>query len=125
MNLVHIKDKLDRARASLANVREKAKLVTTEVVGTALGLGVAIGMGALDEAKGESKDNDEGIKTHSIGPIPTSLAVGVLGKVGALAMHGDGLSHIASSGGQGGLDAWGYVMGRRLWIRHQRNQNAG
>ena len=122
MNLVSLKEKLERARSTMANVREKAKAGTKLVVHTALAGATAAGIGALDEAKGTTQDNDEGIKTAYFGPVPAALAVAGVGKIAAFWQLGDETGELASSIGQGALDAWSYVEGRRLWIRHQKSQ---
>jgi hypothetical protein len=118
MNIVHVKEKLERARANIARVREHAKNITNEVVHTALGAATAAGLGALDESKGTTHDNDMGITDYRVGPLPASLVVAAIGKAAAVTMSGDATAQNASAIGQGALDAFAYVSGRRLWRRH-------
>jgi hypothetical protein len=124
-NLVHVKEQIERFRNGAKRMREKSKEAMMLVGTTALAAATAGGIGALDEAKGETVDHDEGIRCHNLGPLPTSLVVAAVGKTAAVLNLGDSAGELASSVGQGGLDAFSYVMGRRLWIRHQSNQNAG
>ena len=116
------REKLERARATLSNVREKAKAGTKLVVHTALGAATAAGMGALDAAKGTSQDNDMGVQVAYVGPIPISLAVAGVAKVAALWQVGDETGELASAIGQGALDAFAYVEGQRMWKRHAAAQ---
>lgn len=126
MNLVSLKDKLERARATMANVREKAKSGTKLIVHTALGAATAGAIGALDQAKGTTQPNDPAgmPTTYNVGPIPASLAVAGIGKVAAFWQLGDETGELASAIGQGGLDAWSYVEGRRLWAKHQASSGS-
>lgn len=118
MNIVAIKDKLERARSTMANVRQKAKALTHEVVETALAAATAGAIGAYDEAKGETRENDMGYRTANIGPVPASLAVAAVGKAVGITQLGDESGRLASAIGQGALDAAAYIQGRRLWARH-------
>lgn len=117
--LTNLKDTVERYRGMMKNTREKAKSLTHEVVGTAIAAATAGAIGAYDEAKGTSKTNDQGITTAYIGPLPASLVVASVGKAGAVVMTGDETGRLASAFGQGGLDAFSYVMGRRLWKQHE------
>lgn len=120
--ITNLKDTVERYRQAGRRIREHAKAGTNEIVCTALAVATAGAMGAYDEAKGVSKDHDEGIKTAYIGPLPASLVVGGAGKVGAFIMLGDETGKLAGAIGQGGADAYAYVQGRRMWIRHEANK---
>jgi hypothetical protein len=117
--LTNLKDTVERYRARAIKVREAAKGITHEVVGTALAAAVSGGIGAWDEAKGVAKVNDEGYSQAYVGPLPVALIVAAVGKAGAVVMMGDETGRLAGAVGQGGLDAYSYVTGRRLWKRHQ------
>lgn len=120
--ITKMKDTIERYRNAGKRIKETAKAGVHELVGSALAVATAGAVGAYDEAKGTSQTNDEGITTANIGPLPVSLVVAAVGKAGALIMLGDETGRLASSFGQGGADAWAYVMGRRLWKRHQASQ---
>lgn len=117
--LTNLKDTVERYRGMMTRTREKAKGLTHEVVGTALAAATAGAVGAYDEMKGVSRTNDQGIETAYVGPLPAALVVAAVGKAGAVVMMGDETARLASAVGQGGLDAFSYVMGRRLWKQHE------
>lgn len=123
MNLVHVKEKLERFRASAARVREQAKAGTKLVVHTAVAAATAGALGAYDQAKGvaATDGSDMGVVTANIGPVPAALGVAAVGKVAAFMQLGDETGELASAVGQGALDAWAYVEGRRLYIKHQQS----
>lgn len=115
-----IRDKYESALARIKSVRVHAKALTHEVVGTALAAATAAGIGAWDQSQGVVPDSDTNAKipTAMVGPIPGALAVAAAGKVGAVVMLGDETGRLAGAVGQGALDAYSYVMGRRLWANH-------
>jgi hypothetical protein len=119
-----VRDKYESALARIKSVKVHAKALTHEVVGTALAGATAGGLGAWDQAKGTVPANDTNAKiaTAMVGPIPASLAIAAAGKVGAIMMTGDETGRLASAIGQGALDAYAYVMGRRLWANHAAAQ---
>lgn len=115
-----IRDKYEGALARIKSARVHAKAATNEIVGTALAGATAAGIGAWDQAKGTvpASDTNAKIATAMVGPVPAALAVAAAGKVGAIMMIGDETGKLASAIGQGGLDAYAYVAGRRLWANH-------
>lgn len=119
--ITNMKETIERYRNGAKRLRESAKSATNEIVCTGLAAATAGAIGAYDEAKGTTQQNDEGITTAMVGPLPAALVVAGLGKVGSFVMLGDETGKLASAVGQGGLDAFSYVMGRRLWKRHEAN----
>ena len=121
--LLSLRERFTRLAHSAKKARETSKELVTEVVGTVMGAATAAALGALDEAKGEVKDGDAtGIKVYSVGPVPASLIVGGLGKVGAMAMVGDGMAPIAGDIGQAGIDVAAYITGRRAYRTYKDSQ---
>ena len=120
MSDLTVREKYDNVLARMKNVRVQAKAMTYEVVGLALAGATAAACGAWDQAKGvvPASDTNAKIATAMLGPVPASLAIAAAGKVGAVVMMGDDTGRLASAVGQGGLDAFAYVTGRRLWANH-------
>jgi hypothetical protein len=116
-----VKQRLESFRKHAAVLREKAKQTTHAVVQVGAGAVTAGAVGALDQSKGVSKPNDMGVTQHYVGPVPTSALIGGVGIVGALMMNIDSMeSKMLLGVGQGGIDSAAYVMGKRLWIKHQQ-----
>jgi hypothetical protein len=120
MNLVSLKDRLERMKKSAANMREKAKEGAELVGETVLGGVVAAGLGALDQAKGTVPTSSVSkIAYYGVGGVPVSALVGVVGKLAALGTMGSQFaSRSASAFGQAGIDVGLYLGGREMWARH-------
>lgn len=118
--LTKVKDQLSRMKNAAAKVREHGKEIVAEVGGTALGAVTSAGLGILDEAKGTiRKGNLTGIRYHSVGPVPTALIVGGVGKLGALALIGDTAGVLASHIGGAGIDIGSYLGARQLYASNK------
>lgn len=120
-------ERLTSLRKQIAEKKEEAKTAALAVVDTALAGGTALAIGVLDQAKGTVVANSaSGISQHMLGPVPTSLAVGVLAKGGGLAleMSGESIGRQVGAIGQGALDAAGYVAGRNIWAKHEQTANS-
>jgi hypothetical protein len=118
-----IREKYESALARIKGVRVHAKTLTHEVVGTGLAAATAGAIGAWDQRSGTvpASDTNAKIATAMVGPVPASLAVATAGKVGAIVMLGDETGKLASAVGQGALDAYAYVAGRRLYANYKAN----
>lgn len=121
-SITTLKDKLARAHSAMRTARDGAKAIATEMICTTVGAGVSAGLALLDESKGEVREgNLTGIRYHSVGPVPTALIVGGIGKIGGLILMGDSIAPIVSTAGQAGVDVGSYLATRQAYASWRRD----
>lgn len=121
-NITSWHDRYVSLRKSAAAKVEQAKKGAVVVVDTLVSAAAAGSAGLLDEAKGTTA-GASGIRQHTIGPVPTSAAAGIVAKgIGlALEMGGEQVGKQVGALGTGFLDAAAYVGVRNLWAKHQQS----